>query len=277
MRLTVLVDHQAAVPDVATEWGTSVYVEANGERVLFDTGTTGLFADNAQELGLSVTEIDLAVLSHAHADHGGGLARFFELNGSAPVWVGAGATPEIFLRLGPLKKPVGLDAEVLASTRLRPIESDTEVAPGIHLLTDIPATFPEPRGNSILFRGEAGGLIPEDFRHEIVMVVAEPDGLVILTGCSHHGVLNMVEAVRTAFPGRNIKALVGGFHFMGLPVAGLLGEHKSEIRHVAEELRDSGIPRVITMHCTEQRGFDILREVLGDRVEYAGAGASIEL
>jgi 7,8-dihydropterin-6-yl-methyl-4-(beta-D-ribofuranosyl)aminobenzene 5'-phosphate synthase len=108
-----------------------------------------------------------------------------------------------------------------------------------------------------------------------MLVLEDEDGLVLLTGCSHHGVLNMVETARRAFPGRPIKALVGGFHFVGIPVMGLFGDNAKAIREVAEQLRAAAIPRILTMHCTERSGYERLRQVIGPTVEYAGVRCSI--
>lgn len=87
----------------------------------------------------------------------------------------------------------------------------------------------------------------------------------------------MVDAARAALPGRPIKALVGGFHFVGVPKVGLFGDSPAAIRAVAEGLAASGIARIITMHCTGRRGFERVRAVVGPGVEYLGVGASVDL
>lgn len=280
MRLTVLVDHESVDPRVRAEWGASLLVESGEVSALFDMGTSGVFADNAKALGISLGAIDLAVVSHSHVDHGGGLARFLSENASAPVWLSSVASSELYLKLGPLKRPVGLDVAVLDShaDRLRYVSSDTIIAPGFHLLARLPDVYAPPRGNRVLFRNEDGVLKPDRFDHELALVVEEEDGMVLLSGCSHHGVLNMIEAVRSSLPGKLLKAVVGGFHFVGLPVAGgILGDSDEAMKDVALKLRSAEIPRIVTMHCTHRRGYKVLDDVLGDRVEYAGAGSVIEL
>lgn len=278
MQLTVLVDNESDSPQLRSEWGASMHLRLANSSVLFDMGTTGLFLENARLLGVPVTSVDFAVLSHAHSDHGGGLARFLETS-SAPVWASADMGCDLCMRLGPVKVPVGVDQAVLSAHegRIKPVAGDTEVAPGVHLLVDIPIVHPLPRGDRLLMKRIGRRLVPDDFDHELLMVVEEDDGLVLLTGCSHHGVLNMVEAARKAFPGRPIKALIGGFHFMGIPVGGLLGDSRRTMRDVGERLRSLGVPRIVTMHCTQRRGYAALRTVLGPTIQYAGVGASLEL
>lgn len=280
MRLTVLVDHESVDSRVRPEWGTSILIESGETRALFDMGSTGLFADNARELGIDVSAIDLAVLSHSHVDHGGGLARFLAENPVAPVWLSSLASSELYLKLGPIKKPVGLDGDVLDANpdRLRYVSADTVIAPGFHLLAELPNVYAPPRGNRVLYRREEGHLRPDRFDHELALVVEEEDGMVLLTGCSHHGVLNMIEAVRSSLPGKLLKAVVGGFHCVGLPIAGgILGDTDEAIEDVALKLRSAEIPRIVTMHCTHQRGYKVMSATLGQRIEYVGAGSVVEL
>ena len=85
MKITSLVENTTADPRLGKEHGLSLYIEAAGKTLLFDMGQSGLFAQNARTLGLDLAKVDLAVLSHGHYDHGGGLTHFLELNKTAPV------------------------------------------------------------------------------------------------------------------------------------------------------------------------------------------------
>lgn len=278
MKITVLIDHEASSDTVGTEWGASIHISWREHSILFDMGTSGLFADNARALGVPIEDVEFAVVSHSHLDHGGGLARFLS-DTDASVWARAGMTPDLFMKLGPIRKRVGIDAGVVAGNadRFRFVERDTEVVPRVHLLTDISSDQPAPRGNRVLMREEGGRLVPDDFGHELALVIEDEGGLVVFTGCSHHGVLNIVESARRAFPGQPVKALIGGFHFMGIPIAGLLGDSDAAIEEVARRLRAMEIPQIITMHCTTRKGYETLRQAYGPGIAYAGAGASIEL
>ena len=87
MKIIALMENTAAVPDVLSEHGLSLYLEGKGHRILFDTGQSENFAVNAKRLGVDLAAVDLAILSHGHYDHGGGLKRFLELNQKAPVYL----------------------------------------------------------------------------------------------------------------------------------------------------------------------------------------------
>jgi 7,8-dihydropterin-6-yl-methyl-4-(beta-D-ribofuranosyl)aminobenzene 5'-phosphate synthase len=153
------------------------------------------------------------------------------------------------------------------------ISGNTEVREGIHLVSTIPQRHPTPRFNRVLYRREHGVLVPDDFRHEFVMALEEDDGLVIFTGCSHHGVLNMIDAVRAALPDRRIKGLVGGFHLAGLPVFNTSGEKHADIERLAIALHALGLPRIVTGHCTGKKPYQVLKSLLGDHIEYLATGA----
>ena len=282
MRITALVDNERlrGRPDLAKEWGVSLHVLHAGGSLLFDTGTSGRFADNAAKLGVDVAAVDTAVLSHAHSDHGGGLLRFFAVNTRAPVFARSDVRDAaLFAKILGLPRSIGLDPRVFLDhgLRMQLIAANTQVRARVHLITEIGREHPKPRFNRILYRREHGKLVPDDFRHELVMALEEDDGLVIFTGCSHLGVLDMLEAVRAALPDRRIKGLVGGFHLAGLPPFDLSGEKRADIERLARALQALGLPRIVTGHCTGLRPFRALQAVLGERVEYLATGASVTL
>jgi 7,8-dihydropterin-6-yl-methyl-4-(beta-D-ribofuranosyl)aminobenzene 5'-phosphate synthase len=281
VEITVLVDNEPSGknPFLRTERGHSLHVRWKGRSLLLDTGISGLFADNARMLGIRVAEIDTIVLSHGHFDHSGGLGRFLRENQRATVYAARGVRERLWLSLLGFKKDVGLDPRVLvdARERLHLVDADSEPEVGLHLLACLPFTHPRPRGNRLLFRGAAGKRLPDDFAHELVMTLDDGDGLVVFTGCGHHGVLNMVDGVRHAFPERPIKALVGGFHFVGLPFLGLLAEPRDRVRQIGRSLNALPIGRIVTGHCTGRKGYAALREVLGSRVVYAATGETISV
>ncbi len=280
MRVTTLIENNAldGRDDLVPEHGLSLLIRTGTTTILFDTGASGVFADNAEALGVDLTEVDLAVLSHHHFDHGGGLGRFFEINPSAPVFLrNAPLAPRWFKALAVVKRPIGLDPEVVetASDRFRFIAEDTEIAPGVWLLTDIAETHPRPKGNRKLYVESDGRLEPDPFDHELILVVHEGDGMVVVTGCSHSGILNMVETAAAKFPNTPISAVIGGFHLIGLPHT--MTASRSEVETIARTMLDRVSGPIFTGHCTGRKGFEALSTVMGDRLRPIRTGDSIEL
>lgn len=282
MRVTTLIENDAigGRDDLVPEHGLSLLIETGTTTILFDTGATGVFADNAVAMGVDLTGVDVAVLSHHHFDHGGGLARFLELNPSALVYLrDTPLTPRWLKALAVVKRPIGIDLDVVeaARDRFRFIAEDTEIASGVWLLTDIATTHPRPEGNRMLYVERDGRLEPDPFDHELILVVHEPDGMVVFTGCSHSGILNMVETAAVRFPDTPIKAVLGGFHLVGLPMFNTMAASRSEVEALARAVLDRVDGPVFTGHCTGRKGFAALSAVTGDRLRPIHTGSLIEV
>jgi len=101
-----------------------------------------------------------------------------------------------------------------------------------------------------------------------MVVIDEKDGIIIISGCSHHGILNMVETAMDLFPGKNIKAVFGGFHLIGSPLLKNMGESKDAVHEIGKKLMEYPIEKVYTCHCTGEKAYNILKEVMGDKLEY---------
>jgi 7,8-dihydropterin-6-yl-methyl-4-(beta-D-ribofuranosyl)aminobenzene 5'-phosphate synthase len=166
VKITTLVENDPldGRDDLSAEFGLSLHVEVGEQRILFDAGTSGVFADNAAALGIDIAAVDAAVLSHHHFDHGGGLARFLEINDRAPIYLReAERANRFFKALAVLKRPIGIDLALLDrfDDRVVPVSSETEIAPGVLLITDIGTSHERPEGNRHLFVEQGGGLVPD--------------------------------------------------------------------------------------------------------------------
>lgn len=171
-------------------------------------------------------------------------------------WRGRSLRERLWLSLFGLKKEVSLDPEVVtnAHERLRLVTEDSEPEEGLHLLVRVPDAHPRPLGNQLLLSGPPRQRVPDTLAHELVMVLEDGDGLVVFTGCGHRGVLDVVDAVRMALPDRPIKAVVGGFHFVGFPFFGLFVEPRERILEVGRALEALPIGRIVTGHYTGRAG-----------------------
>lgn len=281
MKVTALVENTLA-PGMArlkTEHGLCLYIEHNNKRILFDTGATGAFADNAAQLGLDLLSIDFVVLSHHHFDHGGGLRKFLQLNQKATVHLRGPAVSDCYGKFLWFEKYIGIDQELLQMYRDRFsfVNEKTEIFPGVYILTEVGRAYPTPRGNRSIFVKTNGNLELDNFSHELVLVIQETDGLGVFTGCAHQGVLNMVDAVTTAFPGVPIKAVVGGMHFMAIPPFNFMSGSKEEVANIGKRLIEFPINCVYTCHCTGSHAFPVLKEAMGEKLEYIGTGRCVSI
>jgi 7,8-dihydropterin-6-yl-methyl-4-(beta-D-ribofuranosyl)aminobenzene 5'-phosphate synthase len=282
MKITSLVENSNSQdrPDLEAEFGLSLHVEVRGTAALFDTGSSGAFARNAGRLGIDVAAVDLAVLSHHHFDHGGGLAALLEQNSRAPVYLKRPVEGDPWARVfGLVSRQVGIDKRLLEghADRFVFVDRFTEIAPGMYLLPDIDRTHPRPEGNRCLYLRKSGGWERDPFDHELILAVEEDDGVVVFTGCSHSGILNMLETVADRFPGRPVKGVIGGFHLVGLPPFGLWGPGKRKIAGIGRELLDYPSARYYTGHCTGRKAFGVLKKVMADRLAPIATGTVLSL
>jgi 7,8-dihydropterin-6-yl-methyl-4-(beta-D-ribofuranosyl)aminobenzene 5'-phosphate synthase len=273
MRITTLIENNPhpQIPALKAEHGLSFHIEHMGHVLMSDLGATSAFADNAAHLGVDLGAVEAVTISHHHYDHGGGLARFFYENARSIIYLRQAKTEDYLAQQGD-KAPrfIGLDRQVLSENaeRFQYLSEKAEVLPGVTILTDIPAVHPKPSGDQRLKMVHDGQTKRDTFEHEIVTVLEGEEGLVILTGCAHNGVLNMIEAVRGAFPGRLISAVIGGFH--------LKYEKTDVVRKNGEILDTMEIPTIYTGHCTGDESMEILKQVLGDKLQRLFTGLVLE-
>ncbi|MEA3326765.1 MAG: MBL fold metallo-hydrolase [Chloroflexota bacterium] len=265
MRITTLLENHTNKkhPALQAEHGLSFYIENRGYVVMSDVGQSGKFAENAGALGVDLTRVEALAISHHHYDHGGGLGRFFIENKAAKVYLRFSPDDANYIADVPSQpiRYIGLDRGLLRKNtdRIVTLTENNEVLPGFHLITGIPNEFPKPSGDQRLKVQQGEKKQVDTFEHEMVTVLEGEEGLVVLTGCAHNGVLNMIAATQAALPDKPILAVVGGFH--------LHHESVNDIRMVGEALLASDIPVVYTGHCTGDNAMDVLAEVLGERLK----------
>lgn len=268
MRIIVLSDN-ISCGDFDGEWGLSLYVEYNCQRILLDTGASDTFISNANKLGLDLSTVDCAVLSHAHYDHTRGLSAFLESNVTAPIYLSPNSSDNCYAGLGFLSKYIGMPkglVEKYPSRFIRP-KGVAQILDGVFLVPHSTDGLSKLGKRNHLYVRKGFWYLPDDFAHEQTLVFKTSDGLVLMNSCSHSGPEIIVNEVLQAFPGEKISAYVGGLHLFRLT--------DKEIMAVAERLAVCGIKRIFTGHCTGQKAFELLRGRLGNDIIQFHCGMQI--
>lgn len=278
MRVTVLMENSTPSSRLAARHGLSLWLELDdGRRVLFDMGPNDGFLANARSLGVDVTEADLAVVSHGHYDHGGGLGAFLAACGDAgrdvPVYVREHAFEEHVSGTPERHHAIGLDPALATDPRVRPTGERCDLGGGLALFSTARRAHPTARSNGRLMERRDGALVPDRFLHEQSLIVREGDRLTLVSGCSHGGVLNLMDAAEE-LAGAPLTSVVAGFHLMD-PSGGTV-EDEGLTRSLARELA-ARPARYLTCHCTGTDAFALLRDELGGRVSYLHVGSRVTL
>lgn len=258
-----------------SEHGLSLLLTWEGHSLLFDMGASSLFLKNAARLGADVAGVEAAALSHGHYDHGGGLRAFLAHNAHAPVYVRA----EAFGARGSLRPSgevaqIGLDASLRANPRLRLLTDNAQILPGALLFADEGREAPLPRANGVLFREEGGIWAPDPFCDEQNLLLRAEGKAVLVTGCAHRGIVNIVRRAQELAGGR-IDAVVGGFHLSN-PRTGVC-EPEETLQEVFRCFGELEGARFYTGHCTGDAALARLQAALPGRVFSLHAGLRLEL
>ena len=258
MKITSLLENTTARAGIAAEHGLSLYVETATHRILFDMGQTDLFARNAEALGIDLSRVDLAILSHGHYDHGGGLAAFLEINSTAPVFVAADAFCPHY---NGAQRYIGLDTSLMSHPRLRVAEGDLDLGDGLTLLTQKGRPRSHSLGSFGLTERVGDTFIPDDFRHEQYLLIRERGRRILLSGCSHAGILDIAEWFRP-------DVLIGGFHVSKMDCGDDLA---ALARALSEQDTD-----YYTCHCTGEAQYAFMGKYM-PRLRYLACGESITI
>lgn len=256
MKIVSLLENTAFSDRVKSEHGLSLYIETDTQKILFDMGQTDLFYENALSLGINLEEVTLAVLSHGHYDHGGGLKKFLQVNGTAPVFVSTFAFGNHFHGSD---RYIGLDKELKENERIIFTGDEHRIDTSLTLYSCNDRERKHNSGSFGLTREENGEFIPDDFRHEQYLLIEEKGKSYLISGCSHKGILNITEWFSPDF-------LIGGFHFSSLPL-------DEKLVSYAEYL-DSFPTEFYTCHCTGTSQYDFMKKHMKN-LSYLSCGDSI--
>jgi 7,8-dihydropterin-6-yl-methyl-4-(beta-D-ribofuranosyl)aminobenzene 5'-phosphate synthase len=281
MKITILTENSPAPTnvDLIHEHGLSVHITFRDKHILFDMGISDAFKKNAQSLGINLAAVDLGVISHHHYDHGGGMAHFLELNNNAKIYLGEAPDGEgYFKTLGFIKRYIGLDSRIFENhpDRFSFVGDDIEVLPDVYIIPKLEFTYPKPKGNRYLYLKKDSVWQRDDFSHEMLLVIKEGAGLVVFSGCSHNGILNMLDTVNKKFPGLPIKTLIGGFHLVGLPMFNSMAGSKREVENIGRQTLSYPVQTIYSGHCTGQKAYGVLKGVMGEKLNPLHTGAILE-
>ena len=239
--IRILLEDRTRKRGLKGEHGLSILVKTQDSTLLFDTGQSGLFLENAEKLELSLSSVDGVVLSHGHYDHGGGLSAFFSRKGKFKLYAHPEAFKDKYHKEGIGKRDIGIPWSLEAMIE-RGIEFIPVTAPkllsGGEILTGPIERIHLWDQNIVGWVGKERDSLPD----EQALLLPSSRGLIVIVGCAHAGLINTLEYVRRISEDKRIRAVIGGFH--------MLERSDEAIRSILEKLDEFDVNLWAPCHCS---------------------------
>lgn len=281
MRVVALIENTSASEKLGVEHGLSLYVENSGERYLIDTGASDKFITNAQRMRISLEDIDKLLISHNHYDHTGGIEALLKINPDIKIYTKKDSINECYVKYGPVKASISQLGYLYEENRKNFIlyNSFQEIGDGFFAMSNEHFDYTMYCEDKRLYAKYGGKIEKDDFRHESFFVIF-PDGnrnkgCVVISACSHSGIVNILKTVRLRFPDAPIISVIGGFHIMGSSTRKLCCS-QDYLDKTVNELMMIETGAMYTCHCTGLAGYSAMKARMGDKLQYLQTGEELE-
>ncbi|MBN2795837.1 MAG: MBL fold metallo-hydrolase [Clostridia bacterium] len=269
MLVKVLIENTSLENQFVKEHGLSLYIEHDGQKILFDMGQSMAYLKNADMMSVSLDQVDFAVVSHCHYDHIGGLYNFLE-HYEKPVYIQEKGKHEFYSCKTDCKE-IGIHPEWKLHPNIHWINGNYAINASIHLMKNNSNQWPMPEMNQHLFTKKENIFIHDPFLHEQSLIIKGQKDLILITGCSHNGIMNIIESVKNIYQ-HYPKIVIGGFHLS----SDQSDFQDSKLEAVAKALKNLDI-QCYTGHCTGMKGYEVLKSVLGCKCNRLSSGQEINI
>ena len=271
MRVVCLVENTQGSTDCQCEHGLSYYVESAKHKILLDTGASDLFAKNAQKLSVDLTGVDIACLSHGHYDHAGGIMTFIEINDHAPIWMQESATDAYYHKSGADERYIGIDPSISELSQVKFADRVQRIDEELSLFAGVTERYLWPAGNLELKVKKEDRFQQDEFGHEQYLIIRQAGKKVLISGCAHNGILNILNQYKVLYQ-EEPDAVFSGFHMRKKD--GYTKEDICTIKEIASRLTEWNT-KFYTGHCTGEEPYCSMKEIMGEQLMYVHSGDEV--
>lgn len=268
MKIINLVEDTAGNNTCEHEHGLSFYIETKQHKLLVDSGATDMFIRNAKQLGVDLEQVDTLILSHGHYDHSGGILPFTKLNEKATIYAQSLVDKEYYNLTDNKEKYIGIDKRIVQLPQFAPVDGNLKIDEELFLFSGIIGRKYPSKGNLKLKRKEGEQFVQDTFDHEQCLVITEGDKHILLSGCAHNGIVNILERYKQLFHAEP-DIVISGFHLMQKEP--YTEEGISNIRKLSVDLKNTN-SMFYTGHCTGEEAYKIMKEIMGDQLQWIHSG-----
>ncbi len=273
MKITTLVENTAASSEYGCKHGLSFYIETANHKLLFDLGPDELFLRNAEKLGVDIGAVDTVVISHGHNDHGGALKLFLERNHTARVYIRENAFLPYYVKILGVPSYAGLDSALKSHEQIVLTGEECIIDDELRLFSGVTERECYARTNNALYEKTKNRYVHDAFAHEQNLIITENGRTVLFGGCAHNGIVNILHKAELLL-GKQPNVAISGMHLYN-PVS-IFGGDSRLTRQIGERLRGMDT-RFCTCHCTGKKAYGILKDIMGEKIDYLAAGSVIAL
>lgn len=261
-RITCLIDNNTATENspLHTEHGLSFHIQWEDQQVICDVGKSALFAENAQALHINLDQVKQLVLSHGHKDHTGGLAPFIQHNETAEIIAAKALMNYHYYSLRhERKRDISTNRPLLQQhPHFVPVQKNTWINANMAIVFTEKHPYECPQANRYLTVNNGRGERLDQFEHEIALVIQHHNGLIIISSCSHNGVLNTLKSCQDYMNIDKVDCFIGGMHLIDDA-----GDHLEEItKHIQQHYPHT---QFITGHCTGEKAIHYFKQTLSEQ------------
>jgi 7,8-dihydropterin-6-yl-methyl-4-(beta-D-ribofuranosyl)aminobenzene 5'-phosphate synthase len=283
MKVLTLIENTRNNKKLYAEHGLSFYIEINDKTILMDAGCSDRFIRNAARLRADLKSLDAAVISHNHFDHTGGLEALFKIHPDLKVFAKKDVQGNYYRKIGPFNIVICWNKHFLNRYRENFVlfKQFQEVCEGVYVMGNEVFDENNMLKDRRLLKKEGNRYVLDDFKHELFTVVfphgRREKGCVVISSCSHCGIVNILETVRRTWVDSPIIGVIGGFHLQNAAISGSLQDTAGEsfIKHTAKELSRLCSGVVYTCHCTGEKAYERLKHYMGDQIQTLRTGEEL--